>query len=158
MWAQRPQAYAHSCTFMFMFMYVYSDAALLLLMMTCVGLLGLSSTTIMPILYHKQHKTMWKNDKRKEKSSSKMYNRFTDFIRYCLTEIYKRIYEALRTLQTLDISDPRQFGTSAEVQTLRPLPKMWDSSALVPNCLKDTSAPSRHHAQHMRCNSSWIIS
>jgi len=31
---------------------------------------------------------------------------------------------ALRTLRTLDISDPRQFGTSAEVSVLRPLPKM----------------------------------
>jgi len=58
----------------------------------------------------------------------------------------------VRTLRTLDTSDPRQFGTSAEVSVgqFGPFIKCWDSSAL-PNCLKDTSAPSRHHAQHMRC-------
>ena len=51
-----------------------------------------------------------------------------------LTTLIVRTQEGVRTLRTLDISDPRQFGTSAEVSlghfcrsvpwTLRPLPKM----------------------------------
>jgi len=51
-------------------------------------------------------------------------------------------FKGVRTLRTLDISDPRQFGTSAEVSVghFGPFQKCWD-----------TSAPSRHHAQHMRC-------
>ena len=49
----------------------------------------------------------------------------------------------VQTLRTQDTSDLRQFGTSAEMSVghFGPFIKCWETSALVPKCPMDISAP-----------------
>ena len=51
------------------------------------------------------------------------------------SKIGSPILDGVKTLRTQDTSDPRHFGTSAEVSTSAPVPNCPDISALVPKCL-----------------------
>ena len=52
----------------------------------------------------------------------------------------------VQTLRTQDTSDPRHFGpTKVRTQDTSAWPKCPDTSALVPKCLTDTSAPVQRH-------------